>query len=72
MMKLEVHKGVQPPMGYSFIGLWETEEPAQNWYANALKCGDTKPYYLTYNNLMYTLWTMKHKNNGKMVGKGWK
>lgn len=70
MMKLEVNTD-EPPMGYSFVGLWETEEPAQAWYANALRCGDTKPYYLTHRNLMYTLFTMKHKNGGKMVGKGW-
>lgn len=72
MIKLEVHNTQNPPLNYSFIGLWETEEPAQKWYANALRCGDTKPYYLTFHNCMYTLWTLKHKGGGKMVGSGWK
>jgi hypothetical protein len=70
MYKLDVTTG-EPPMGYSFVGLWETEAPAQAWYANALRCGDTKPYVLTYHNCMYVLFTLKHKGNGKMVGKGW-
>jgi hypothetical protein len=71
--KLKIFYG-EPPMGYSFIGLWDNEAGAQKWYAAAMKAKDTKPYILTYNpsSGIFTLWVMKRKGEGKMVGKGFR
>ena len=71
--KLKVFYG-EPPMGYSFIGLWDNEAKAQEWYAAAMKAKDTKPYILTYNHTssIFTLWVKKRKGEGKMVGKGFR
>jgi hypothetical protein len=60
----------EAPMGYSFVGLWNDEQKALNWYAAAMKAKDTKPYVMTHDGELYTLWVKKRKNE-KMVGKGW-
>ena len=59
----------EPPMGYSFVGLWNDEAKALAWYSAAMKARDTKPYVMTYDGELYHLWTKKQKN-GKMVGRG--
>jgi hypothetical protein len=62
----------QPPVGYSMVGLWTDESRLLKWYAAAVKAHDNKPYVMSYDGELYTLWVKKTKGEGKMVGKGWK
>jgi hypothetical protein len=71
--KLVVHKE-NPPMGYSWIGMWPERKRADEWYEAALKAGKDFPFWLqkkdTQIGMRYSLyWKKPHK--GKMVGRGW-
>lgn len=72
MPRLKVNKDIDPPMGYSFVGLWDNVEGAHRWYAAAMKAKDKKPYFLRYNSKekIYSLFVKKTKGEGKMVGRG--
>jgi hypothetical protein len=66
---LKVNKG-EPPVGYGFVGIFEKKEDAIKWYKAARKAGKIYPMYLTYREGYYTLWRLKPKGGGKMVGVG--
>jgi hypothetical protein len=62
----------EPPTGYSLVGIFNEEPRLLRWYEAAIKAKDTKPYLMSFDGSLYTLWVKKTKGEGKMLGKGWK
>ncbi len=63
------------PMGYSFIGFFETRPEVDAWYNSAIKAGKKYPFYLTMYGegveKRFVLFWKKPKN-AKKCGKGFK
>ncbi len=64
-----IHKE-DPPIGYSFIGMFETGKKAIDWWVAARKAGKTYPMWINEHDGVYHLWRKVPKGGGKMIGSG--